>query len=105
MEQETDQNILQHLLHLEGEASSLVDDAQAEANRRLAEAEKQCRIQFDESYSVEAEKLEIIHKNEIDAIRKDYRKQLESYRAELLAQSVDKKAFTDLAAGLFLGRK
>ena len=101
-EQEENKNVLRHLLHLEEEASSLVEGAQAEADRRLDEAEKQCRIHFDEIYSAEVERLEAVHKKEIAGIREDYRKQLDAYRAELTAQNTDKKAFSDLAQKYFL---
>jgi F0F1-type ATP synthase membrane subunit b/b' len=43
MDLEEDKDVLQHLLHLEAEASALVDDAQAEADRRVSEGEKQNR--------------------------------------------------------------
>ena len=105
MEQEEDKNVLRHLLHLEEEASSLVDGAQAEANRRLAEAEKQCRIQFDEKYSAEVERLENAHNKLLDDIKEDYRKQLDAYRSELVSRSVNEAAFSDLAKELFLEGK
>ena len=97
MEQDDDKNILQHLLHLEAEAASLVDGAQAEADRRLSESEKQSRILFDKSYSEEIERLEAAFADEISAVRKKYNKQLEDYREELMNRSLNKAAFTVIA--------
>jgi vacuolar-type H+-ATPase subunit H len=44
MEFEDDKNVLQHLLDLEADAADLVENAKTEADRRLSEAEKVCRV-------------------------------------------------------------
>ena len=103
MELEDDKNVLQHLLQLEAEASSLVDGAQAEADRRLAEAEKQCRAVYEKTYSAEVEKLEADYIRETAAIKEEYRTQLESYHNELRAQRTDTGAFSGLARQFLLG--
>ena len=102
MNQEDEKNILQHLLQLEAEATALVDEAQAEADRRVAEAEKQCREIHDKTWSAEVEKLEAAHLLEIAAIREEYKNELEAYRAKLKERSVDKSAFEKIARGFLL---
>jgi len=104
MEQEDNNNVLQHLLHLEAEASALVEDAQAEADRRLSESEKQCRSLFDKTYTEEAKRLEAVFIKEITAAREDYKKQLDTYRDELMKRPLNKAAFFDMAEEL-LGKE
>jgi len=97
MEPEEDKDVLHHLLHLEEQASALVNDAQAEADRRTAEAENRNRTHHDEAYAAEVARLEAGYAGEINAVREEYKKQLDAYRAELLARPADKNAFNALA--------
>ena len=45
--------VLGHLLKIESEAAVLVNEAQAEADKRVTEAEKILRSGFDERFSAE----------------------------------------------------
>ena len=92
-----DHEILQHLLSVESEAAALVDDAQAEADRRISRGEKQNRIRYDEIYAGEADALEKNLVESVNAIKGNYHSQLELYRKSLEAQEVDMKAFSALA--------
>jgi vacuolar-type H+-ATPase subunit H len=102
MELEKDKDVLQHLLRLETEASALVDDAQAEADRRVSEGEKQNRANHDETYGAELARMEASYAGEIAAVREDYDKQLEAYRDSLKAMPADRAAFSALAGRLLL---
>jgi vacuolar-type H+-ATPase subunit H len=97
-----DQDVLQHLLNLEGEAAALVDDAQAEADRRVAEGEKKNRALYDERYAAELETLETEYKKQFEAIKEDYRNQLEHYRKSLDSTHADTVQFYALAERLLL---
>jgi vacuolar-type H+-ATPase subunit H len=97
-----DKAVLQHLLDLENKAEALVNDAQAEADRRIAEGEKQNRARYDEAYARETETLEASSVQKISAVKEEYRKQLEAYRETLKTQMQDIKAFSSLAEE-FLG--
>jgi F0F1-type ATP synthase membrane subunit b/b' len=92
----TDENVLGHLLKIEAEASALVDDAQAEADRRVAEAEKQNRSLYDHEYSRRAAELEAAYTGEITRIKADYRNRIEEYRKSLEALSADQGRFSAL---------
>jgi vacuolar-type H+-ATPase subunit H len=96
-----DHEVLRHLLDLEKEAAALVDDAQAEADRRISESEKQNRAMYDEIYSNELKTLESFYAEKIAAVNEDYRKQLEEYRENLKAVSPDLKSFSSLAEKFF----
>ena len=103
MEPEADRNVLQHLLNLEAQASNLVEDAKAEAERRLSEGEKVCRANYDEAYSAEVEILEAAYKKEVAAIREDYKKLLDAYKSSLTSCTVNGNAFKALTERLFFG--
>jgi len=95
-----DHEILQHLLSLENEAAALVDDAQAEADRRVSEGEKLNRSRYDETYAHEVEALEVSYIQKIAAVKEGYRKQLEEYGNNLRAMPSNPEAFSSLAEEL-----
>jgi regulator of protease activity HflC (stomatin/prohibitin superfamily) len=91
-----EQNILGHLLKIEAEASALVDDAQAEADRRVSEGEKQNRILYDERYAASSAEAEVSYTEAIERVREDYRSRLEDYRKSLEAMPLDETNFSNL---------
>jgi regulator of protease activity HflC (stomatin/prohibitin superfamily) len=91
-----ERGILRHLLGVESEAAVLVDDAQAEADRRVAEGEAESRSRYDERHSREAERLDGDYAAAVLAIKEDYRRQLEAYREGLEGIPVRKDAFSSL---------
>jgi len=94
--------ILQRLLEIESKAATLVDDAQAEADRRVASAEKQHRARYDEQYAREVAALEEAFSRDIALAREDYRRQLEEYHNSLKSQPPDTRAFFLLAEKLLV---
>ena len=92
-----DHEVLQHLLNLEAEASALVDDAQAEADRRIGEGEKQNRLRYDDLYAREVEALEASFASEIAAVRENYARQLDAYRESLKSVRLDTETFVSQA--------
>ena len=92
--------ILQRLLEIEDKAATLVDDAQAEADRRISEGEKQNRARYDEQYAREVAALEDTFSVDIAKAREDYQRQLEEYHDSLKAQPLDTRAFFLLAEKL-----
>ncbi|MDR1411719.1 MAG: hypothetical protein LBI91_05915 [Spirochaetaceae bacterium] len=99
----SDQDVLRHLLDVEAEAQSLVDDAQAEADRRIAEMEKQNRARYEEQYTREAALLDSRYEAGLKAIREEYGKQLDEYRLGLGRREPDYAEFCRLLDG-FLGK-
>jgi vacuolar-type H+-ATPase subunit H len=88
-----EQTVLQHLLSVEVDAAALIDDAQAEADRRTAEAEKRNRVRFDEEYARETALLSENYEKETAAVKEDYRSRLEAYRQSLSSTPVDSEKF------------
>ena len=95
-----DHEILQHLLSLENKAAALVDDAQAEADRRVSEGEKLNRSRYEETYAREVEALEVSYNQKITAVKEGYRKQLEEYGNYLRTIPIYPEAFSSLAEEL-----
>jgi regulator of protease activity HflC (stomatin/prohibitin superfamily) len=96
-----DRDVLRRLLKVESEAAVLVDDAQAEADRRVAEGEKESRARYDEQYSQEAARLDEDYAAAVLAIKEEYQKQLDAYRKSLDAMPVRKNVFFALVERLF----
>ena len=100
-----EQDVLQHLLDLENRAATLVNDAQAEADRRLAEGEKENRAHYDEVYSAEVEGLEASYIQNIARVKQDYSTQLEKYLESIKAIPLDRDSFASLAERLLFTGK
>jgi hypothetical protein len=98
-----DLNVLDHLLKIEADAAAMVDDAQAEADRRLAESEKRNRARYDEEYGRRALELDRLFEEELSRIRADYQAQLEAYRRTLDSIPVDQGRFSTLMDSLLSG--
>ncbi|MDR1128377.1 MAG: hypothetical protein LBL20_03615 [Treponema sp.] len=98
----SDQDILRHLLDVEADAQSLVDDAQAEADRRIAETEKQNRARYEEQYTREAALLDSRYETALKAVTEEYGKQLDEYRLGLDKYEPNYAGFCRLMDG-FLG--
>ena len=92
-----DREVLQHLLEIENQAAALVDDAQAEADRRVSEGEKQNRARYDEIHKAEVKTLEVVFAESVAVIKENYRKQLEEYHESLKNMPLDTGAFLSLA--------
>jgi regulator of protease activity HflC (stomatin/prohibitin superfamily) len=91
-----DENVLNHLLKVEAEAATLVNDAQGEADRRIAEGEKQNRMRYDELYGGEAAAKEAACGDAIKKIRDDYQNQIAEYRKGLGSVKTDEVRFRSL---------
>jgi vacuolar-type H+-ATPase subunit H len=94
--------ILQHLLEIESKAATLIDDAQAEADKRVSDGEKQNRARYDEQYAREAAGLEEAFSGDVTLARENYRRQLEEYHNSLKDMPSDTKAFFALAEKLLV---
>ena len=100
-----DSDILQHLLEIEGQAAALVDDAQAEADRRIKEAEEQNRLAFDGAYRELTGKLETEYQKIIESVKQEYNTRLEEYRASLDKIPKRNDRFSALAFSLLVEEK
>jgi regulator of protease activity HflC (stomatin/prohibitin superfamily) len=95
-------NLLQHLLDLEYTAADLVSEAQAEAERRISEREKQNNIRYDRVRAGEIEIMEKSYAQNYTAIKENYQKQLDVYHQSLKTQSVEIGTFSSMAEKFLL---
>ncbi|MDR0599303.1 MAG: hypothetical protein LBG84_04380 [Treponema sp.] len=95
-----DTALLQHLLEIESQAVVLVDEAQAEADRRVREAEEKNRAFYDEQYQALIKELEADYEKQLEAVKAEYEATLTGCRRGLDDLSVNQEAFSALAASL-----
>ncbi|MDR0301676.1 MAG: hypothetical protein LBI04_05090 [Treponema sp.] len=89
-------NTLEHLLKIEAQAAALVNDAQAEADRRIHENEENNRKTYEERYRVETQKRESAFRKEKEKIKEQYQKMLEDYRNGISTAKTDVEKFSAL---------
>ena len=94
---------LEHLLKIEAKAAALVNDAQAEADRRIAENEKKNREIFEQRFSVESQAKETALRKEKDRLKKQYQKELDDYRQEISGIKTDVQRFSTLFSEIYSG--
>jgi vacuolar-type H+-ATPase subunit H len=95
--------VLDHLLKIESEAAELVNDAQAEADRRVTEAEKQNRAAYDKRFLEENQRLEKEFLQSKELSRQQYQKELETYKEKISSFHVNNDRFSNLLDSLILG--
>ena len=98
-----DSDDLEYLLKIEAEAVSLTNEAQAEAERRIIEAEKKNRIQYEATYHKEVEKLEAEINKLKKNIKKQYQKEIANYKEKISAVTVNTGKFSALLNDLVEG--
>jgi vacuolar-type H+-ATPase subunit H len=95
--------VLDHLLKIEQEAAALVNDAQAEADKRITEAEKHNRGDYDERLREENVILENGFLQSKELARGRYQEELEAYKAKISSVNVNNDRFSALLDSLILG--
>ena len=92
--------VLSHLLEIESEAAALVDDAEAEAERRITGSEKQNRAAYEERYRETSKKLAEELQKTKERAREQYQERLETYKEKVAAINGDTARFSALLNGL-----
>lgn len=98
-------DVLQHLLQVESEASSLSTEAAAEAERRVSDRERVARDQYSLRYEGRVTALNGDFEREAAAIDAEYRRCLDAYRRDLEAKAVDFQRFCDEASAHLIQEK
>jgi len=89
-------NTLEHLLKIEAEAAALVNDAQAEADRRIHENEDKNRKIYEERFKAEAQKREAALVKEKERLKEQYQQMLEEYRSGISNAQTNVEKFSEL---------
>ena len=98
-----DNDVLGHLLKIESEAAALVNNAQAEADKRVAEAEKKNRAEYDDRYREETGRLESAFQKSKELAQRQYREELEAYNQKISSIGADMDSFSVLLDKLVMG--
>ena len=94
--------VLQHLLDMEAQAANLVDEAQAESERRIFDGGHQNSARYEEVYARELQAQEESYIKNLAMVKEDYRKQLEAYRESLKDMPLKTEGFFALAEKFLL---
>jgi F0F1-type ATP synthase membrane subunit b/b' len=100
-----EQDMLRHLLDVESNAAALVNDAQVEADKRVAENEKEHRSRFDDRYNQEVSVLEKNYQDALSEVKREYDETLNIYRESVSRENINQNAFVNIAESfLFKGK-
>ena len=91
-------------MQIEAQAAALVNDAQAEADRRIHENEEKNRAAYEERFMVEAQALEASLKKEKEKIRDQYQSALDEYRRKISSVKINEDKFSALLNDYIAGR-
>lgn len=94
---------IQHLLEIEKSATSILNDAKNEADKRLIDANTKYNLEFKKSYEKISSQLEKKFKEDYESIGKKYRDELESYKTAMEAKKLNEKEFCSLLEKLIVG--
>jgi len=90
MEKSTELDIINHLLSIEKDASSLINDAQIEAEKRVSDAKVKYNSEYKEKYEAIVKDLESDFQTEMEQIKAAHDKEIKDYENEL--ESCEKNA-------------
>lgn len=87
---------LNHLLEIEKQANSLIDEASIESSKRLSNAKKEYNQKFSYEYDKINNQLEENFKIESEKIIKEYQNIIEEYKNKIISKKQDYNAFSQL---------
>lgn len=91
MESEID--VITHLLEVENQASSLIDQALAESNRRVLAAKAKSDEIFDSKYHSAISEIEKNYEAAIDSFNSEHKKNFDDYKNQILNAHKDFDSF------------
>ena len=87
---------LDYLLEIETKAASMVNDAQAEADRRIHESEVKSHTAYEDRFKAEVQRLDALFRESKENAKKQYLEALEEYRREISSINVNVERFCAL---------
>ncbi len=89
-------DIIGHLIEVEHQASSMVLDAQVEADQRIAEARAKSDSRYKDLYDTLVSSLEKQTGEQIEAVKKGYEKKFEEFSVYITKTPKDIPAFEEM---------
>lgn len=87
--------IINHLLEVEKGASSLIDEAQLEAEKTILDAKTKYNKEYKEKYDSIVGLLEEDYKKELQKAYEKHQKEMDDYKKELESKEIKTKEFND----------
>lgn len=91
--QETDLNVITHLLKVESEASSLIKDAQEEANKRISEARSEADAEYKKKFEKLVNSLDKDYQEKILQIETDNKNELDEFKQKIQSTERNTSSF------------
>lgn len=99
-EDNTELNVITHLIQVEKEASALINDALSEADKRISSAKASYNASYKEKYEVLIKNLEENYKEESQKIQENHKKEIQDYKEKLEKLNQDSSSFNELIENL-----
>jgi len=96
-----EEQLVQHLLEIEERASAVVEEAQAESDKRLLEAEVNAKAEFERLLKERLQEAQTSYAEKSAALKTAQKKEIDAYRGSLSSLKVNHEAFNSMASGLF----
>ncbi len=90
---ENEINVINHLLEIESQATTLIDDAQVESKRRTMAAKAKADEIFSAKYRDLVETLEKEYNEKNQQYQTEHNNEIESYKNKILQANQDVNAF------------
>jgi vacuolar-type H+-ATPase subunit H len=87
------ENTLDYLLQVEAKAAALIEEAQAEADRRINDNDEKQHAVYDECFRMEVQAQEILLQENNVKIKEQYQQRLDEYRNEISGIDINKEHF------------
>jgi len=89
---------IKHLLEVEKNASTLIDYAKIEADKRIAEARSKYNSEYKSKYDKIAAELEAAYQKNLESITEKYKSEIEDYKKSLENKPQNEDSFNAFLA-------
>lgn len=96
MENNSELGIINHLLSIEKDASSLINDAQIESEKRVAEARNKYNAEYKDRYEKTVKALEENYQKELEQVKESHDKEIQEYISSLESSEKNTKVFNEV---------
>lgn len=98
---ENEADVIEHLIEIEKNASSITDTALKEADLKIKQAKKLAEENYSKKYNDGILKIEEEFENQKKQIKEDTDQKINKYKEKLQATSQNKEAFVQLLENIF----
>lgn len=89
-------NVINHLIEVEQNAVAMTENAQAEADKKIALAKTQADSEFKTKFDKIVAECESEYAKKTDEIKNNYSVQIKEYKDKIISSTQDKNSFNKL---------